>query len=195
MNVNQNRQGKEGACHSTHALLSQYIDSTLSARQMLEVERHLSDCKDCATQAQQMQATVRLLRQAPRYDTRDDFMAKLHARLDHVEPERARRSSPLARLRDWATGLSADLRRHPTPAFGMALALTGLAAVLIVPQLPGRQIPPVPGNTRIAMAVPIQQALDRHLADVASDPLGDVAAEQLAANANQGEDSAGRDLE
>src|SRR5689334_10342091 len=85
-------------CAQVQALLSDYLENTLSARQTLEVESHLTACADCTEASRQMQATVALLRAAPRHDTADDFMARLHARLDTLEPQPVRNSSSLGRF-------------------------------------------------------------------------------------------------
>ena len=118
-------------CRDTQGLLSEYIDNTLSARQVWEVEKHLAVCKECGQASRQMQETVSLLRGAARFDTGDDFMARLHARLDDVSPEPARRQSvaertreALSRVRD---GFSA--RRIPGPESGHGRSGRGRAAV------------------------------------------------------------------
>src|SRR5437016_11161807 len=97
---NENRRG----CGQVQALLSDYVDNTLSARQAWNVEKHLADCPACTALSQELRATVRLLQATPHLDTADDFMAKLHARLDTVEPATFRKPSPLETVRDWLSG-------------------------------------------------------------------------------------------
>ena len=174
--ADQNCDITNEACRQAQALLSEYVDNTLSARQMWDLEKHLSSCSSCSTQAQQMQVLVELVRYAPRLDTGDDFMAKLHTRLDGLEPELARSPSIGARVRDWAAGIQDRLRLRATPTVGLALALACAAVIVVVPLLPKDTIGPSSGPVKAAVPQQVQQALDRHVADVASDPLGDVAA-------------------
>src|SRR5579871_2609263 len=92
-------------CRHVRELLSDYLDNTLAARRVLEVERHLADCPDCAALVREMEATVHLLRTAETYDTSDDFMVKLHARLDGLAPEPTQSRSVLTAARDWLAGV------------------------------------------------------------------------------------------
>jgi anti-sigma factor RsiW len=194
------KQGCEmtgAACKTAQALLSDYIDNALSARQTWDVEKHLSACPDCAAQLQQMQITVETLRSTPRYDTADNFMAKLHARLDGLEPEMARTPALSTRLRDWVAGVQETLRRRSAPALGMALAVSCAAALLIVPQLSDNGAKPAIMQQEAVKSIvqPMQAELDRHVADVANDPLGDVAAAKLTTHLNPGEDAEGSEIE
>ncbi len=176
-------------CGRMQILLSDYIDNTLSGRQVWEVERHLAECRVCADQAHEMQATVQLLQAAPRYDTGDDFMAKLHARLDTVEPEQAR--SPLAGLRDWLGSLPSALnsRRAPALALGMAMAVLALLTFLPRPT-PTNPVLPGPGTPPPALSV---VTLQRNVALAALNPLDDPAAANLEAHTAMTEASAAPD--
>jgi hypothetical protein len=118
-------------CSNLQPLLSEYIDNTLSARQVWEVEKHLAYCADCTEQLRQLQSTVQILHTAPRYDTGKDFMASLHARLDGLEPKPTRGFSVLDGLRDWLAGLGATLQQHRLPALSVGLAV--IALVLFFP--------------------------------------------------------------
>ena len=143
MKFKQGYELTDAACKTAQALLSDYTDNALSARQTWDVEKHLSACPDCTAQMQQMQMTVTLLHATPRLDAADDFMAKLHARLDGLEPEMARAPTLSTRLRDWVAGMQEYLRVRSQPTVGMALALTcGAAALLILPQLPFNGVAP-----------------------------------------------------
>ncbi len=174
----------ERVCFSTQELLSAYADNSLSARQSWEIEKHLAVCKECAGVSRQMHATVTLLRGADRADTGNDFMARLHARLDEAAPVVPSRSNPA----DWARDLwgraryRAGRRRVPMTALGMAGA--GLAALALFVTHPiegpsdlsgtGVSSPVLP-----ASSVPAHENLQRNVALTANDPLGDVAAEAL----------------
>jgi anti-sigma factor RsiW len=162
---------------------------------MWDVEKHLSACAACTAQAHQMQMTVDLLHTAAPHETGDDFMARLHARIDGLEPEMARTPSLAVRLRDWLAGVQESLRIRSTPALGMTVALCGVAALLILPLLPKG----IPEQAAVAVSTsvpqPVQQELDRHIANVADDPLGDVAAAKLTTHLSPGDDNSGGELE
>jgi len=168
-------------CLQTRNSLSEYADSTLSAHQMWEVEKHLAICQACTEIAHQMQATVQLLHQVERFDTGDDFMAKLHARLDGLEPEPMRRRTLMDRAQDLYERLRIDLtaRRVPVLNFGIAAAAMSLFVVVAVVwrPVPTTQVSTTP--VEIAHVIPDEDNLQRNLALTASDPLGDVAAETL----------------
>src|SRR5579871_6843075 len=120
--MKSSNQTNDKVCQETQSLLSDYIDNTLSARQVWAVEKHLTLCADCAAVMHQMQTTVELLRSADRFDTGDDFMARLHARLDGLEPEPMRKPSPIMALRDWLAGARAGLQARRIPALSLGMA-------------------------------------------------------------------------
>src|SRR5215467_7538065 len=88
-------------CGKVQAFLSDYVDNALSAREVWEVEKHLAACPECAAQAREQQATVHLLHTMERHDTSTDFMARLHARLDGLEPPQVRVHSLRDTLQGW----------------------------------------------------------------------------------------------
>lgn len=176
-------------CRRLQQSLSEYMDNTLSARQVWEVEKHLAACKECSAASRQMQATVQLLHSVDRFDTGDDFMAKLHARLDGFAPEPARRRG----VTDWAQGVFESLRSGVTqqrlPALNFGMAAAGVAVLLFfVPQslTVGPNSSQGGKNDGIIKTVLMTDAmhdtndnLQRNVALTANDPLGDVAAENL----------------
>lgn len=171
-------------CHATREQLSAYLDNTLSARTVWDVEKHLTACPDCAEVSRQMQATVLLLHSVERLDTGDDFMAKLHARLDGLEPEPARRNSLADWMRDAAANLRAGFTVRRVPGFGFGMAAAGIAAFAVFTHLPTPVGQAVPVNVSVpAPSAPtpggVHEDLQRNVALTANDPLGDVAAEYL----------------
>lgn len=161
-------------CGAVRCLLSEYVDGTLSARQTWGIERHLSYCQRCSLEAQQLRLTVGLLHAAPRLDTQHDFMQRLHARLDTL-PEPAR-VSPWQQTRIWGSGLLSTLANPGRAvALGAAAAACGAALVFAGPALFRT---PVRADGSLSSPA-VQQAVERHLATSATDPLGDVAAEKL----------------
>ncbi len=174
-------------CRLTQSCLSEYVDNTLSAHQVWEVEKHLTLCTECSEAARNMQATVQLLHDAVRFDTGDDFMAKLHARLDGLEPDAM--LAPKRSLVTWAQDLFERVRidltsyRIPVLNFGVATAGMGAMVVLALVWRPASEVPQIGGggniNNNIAVTRTMHEDLQRNLALTASDPLGDVAAENL----------------
>lgn len=174
-------------CEVVQRLLLAYTDGALSARQMWEVERHLADCKTCSTQAQQMQLLVNALRNVERRDTSDLFMAKLHERLDTLPAPTSR--SYMARLREDFAALSDIVRPRRLSLVGACMAAVAIIVVLILSRPASVSIP---SSAVQAMAAPhLQQALERHVATAAADPLDDPAAERLAANPSLDTDASG----
>src|SRR5579862_7694793 len=110
-------------CGKVQALLSEYVDNALSAREVWEVEKHLAACPECAAHARELQATVHLLHAMERHDTSTDFMARLHARLDGLESPQVRARSLRDTLQGWLAGMRDPLRLNRLPAFGLGLAV------------------------------------------------------------------------
>lgn len=166
-------------CSAVHELFTDYLDNTLSARQVWQVEKHLAACAACAELAREMRAAVQLMRMTPRFDTGDDFMAKLHARLDTLEPE-AMRPSATERVRDWVAGIGEALRIRRTPALGLGFSVVALAGLLVV--FPRNTVaPPVtsPNSGSVRPQPPVFPEADRSVALSASNPLEDPAAANL----------------
>ena len=172
-------------CRDTQGLLSEYTDNTLSARQVWEVEKHLAVCKECGQASRQMQETVSLLRGAARFDTGDDFMARLHARLDDVSPEPARRQSVTERTREALSRVRDGFAVRRIPGLNLGMAAAGVAALLFMVQ--NTVTPPAVktnGGANVVVSTAalnsVHENLQRNVALSANDPLGDVAAENLA---------------
>ena len=177
---------KDPVCRETQTLLSEYIDNTLSARQAWEVEKHLAACTDCQEFSHSLQRTVSLLQSSERQDTGDDFMARLHARLDGLEPE-AQRAAPLTALRDWLAGVRDGLYVRRVPALSLGMASLAMALLLLV----NHPTPPMvaPGESVVSRANAAaagsqdHDALSRHVAVTASNPFDDPVAAKLEAEA------------
>ena len=159
-------------CRSVRALLSDYTDNTLQARQAWEVEKHLAGCHECAAEVRELQATVHLLRSAPRHDTADNFMAALHARLDTVDPDLAPADSLSVRVRGWFSTLGEQFYGTRMPVLGMSLAAAALTLLFAV----NRTKPPI-----VASAPPAVSSEGVHMSveASASSPFSDPAADNL----------------
>ncbi len=171
-NFNQN---EDRACQSIEALLPQYIENLLAARTMLEVESHLTRCRTCSQQCRQLEATVNLLQSMDRLETSDDFMAKLHAKLDTVVPETGLHLSFFASLREMVYRLQ-QARTVPILSASMTMAGVIAFAILYHP-MPLRTVP-VPAAAKIG----VEQPLQRNVALAAVNPFDDPAAANLEAH-------------
>lgn len=166
---------KDVLCRNTGLMLSDYVDNTLSARGMWEVEKHLAECAECSHLLQLTQQTVHVLRSADRFDTGDHFMANLHARLDELGPVPSRRS-PVAVLREWMLDIRQHLNARPIPTLSVGMASFLLAALIFS----GRAPVATTINPAATEAVS-QDALDKHVAVTASNPFDDPVAAKLEA--------------
>jgi anti-sigma factor RsiW len=160
-------------------MLSEYIDNTLSARDMLQVEAHVADCNACARSLNEMRQTVRLVAELPRFEVGADFMQSLQTRLAAVEPEPSRPA--------WIDGIRQLFRPRAIPVWGAAVCGAVLVAVIPRPSS-------VPGEGTIATASSgpsiVQTARNQSVALAAANPLGDPAAAALmAANVNESGES------
>lgn len=172
-------------CQSMQQSLSEYMDNTLSAHRVWEVEKHLAACKECSAASRQIQATIHLLHSVDHFDTGDDFMAKLHARLDGLDPKPARQRGMI----DWAHGVFENLRSGITqqrlPALNFGMAAAGVVALLLFAQVTplsskGGMDSGIMKTPSISDAIhDNNDNLQRNVALTANDPLGDVAAENL----------------
>lgn len=157
--------------------LSDYVDGALSARRTWQVEKHLAECGECAAAAHLVRATVDALHAAPLYDTGGDFMAKLHARLDGLEPEPPAARTLVEAFKDWWMGLREPMQVQRVPAIGLALAAAALVGMVLLNQPAGDVTAPV---------VITRDQLHRDVALTASNPFDDPVAATLDANASNG---------
>ena len=171
-------------CQQTRTLLSDYMENTLSGRESWNVEKHLTVCPPCSLYLREMQATVSLLQTMPRLDTSSDFMARLHAQLDTVEPAA---QSPLARFAGWRDRLAdfgAMLRSPRVPALSLSLSAVALVAALAVNQLTPTAKPAESASvpvSRPAVSAAATLNLNHNVALSASNPFDDPAAANLEA--------------
>ena len=171
-------QIKSLECQKARLSLSDYMENTLSGREAWDVEKHLTACSPCAQYLREMQATVTLLQSAPRLDTSDDFMARLHAQLDSVEPAA---QSPLARFAGWRDRLADALRGPRVPALSLSLSAVALVTALAVNQLtPALKVEDKP-VAPIAAPLAASAAANHNVALSASNPFDDPAAANLEA--------------
>jgi len=192
---------ENSGCRAVEPLLADYLENALSARQIWEVEKHLTACPACTQLSQQMQATVHILRSADRYDTGDDFMAKLHARLDEVEPMRDTAQNSLGtrqgmgvfgvqgsslrdRVQNALDGLRSGMRAWHLPALATGLAAATLLLVVHgnMTVTPTKEAPPI-----VTKRTAPSEDLSRQVALVASNPFDDPVAAKAEVDGANGE--------
>src|SRR5688572_17923666 len=161
-------------CRAAELLLSEYIDDRLSARQTLEVQRHLTDCNGCARTFNELRRTVELVSASPHLQVSDDFMSGLQSRLEGLEPA----PSPRA----WIENIRSLFRPRILPVWGAAAAVAALAVVMLIPGGSVKDVPP--GVPRIQESIATRTASHQNVAISASDPFADIGAANLAAHAS-----------
>ncbi|MCC6728072.1 MAG: zf-HC2 domain-containing protein [Chthonomonadales bacterium] len=153
-------------CSEAGPLLSGHIDDTLTARQALELGKHLAECNGCARLSHELRRTVALAAAAPRAAAPDGFVDAVHARI----ARRRRTPTPVV----WATATWAWVSWRRGPVMATALALTLAVALLSTGQGP-------PDVERAPEPHAVQAARSQSVALAAADPLEDIAAANLAA--------------
>jgi anti-sigma factor RsiW len=163
-------------CDMAEPLLPQFVAGDLSARQTWQLEKHLTSCSDCSLKVEQLRLTIGLLQNCTKLDTSDDFMAKLHARIDAVDASSQdfKASEQRTSFRDIFRRI-ASVRRVPGLPIGVAL---GVAAVLMISLIPGIR-PSQSATSAYQPDAHISTVVEAQLAQTAADPLGDAAADQL----------------
>ena len=175
-------------CKKIQPLLSEYVDGTLAGDSAWGVKLHLSSCAVCARAAEELSATVSLLRSLPREETSDAFSEALARRLaDQVlKPARPDLGE---RVREWWS----LPRVRPALAAAGALAALAPAALFFTTRQP---VAPVAEPPAVASAGDQQQFLDEVLEEHASyasgEPLGDPTAAVLLVSSAGGEGSTAR---
>jgi anti-sigma factor RsiW len=169
-------------CQQAESLISEYIDSTLSARATWELDKHLAECHSCTRILNETRRTVRLLADAPAFHVSDEFMTSLQARIALVEQEPPRRA--------WMARFATLRRPSVRPVWGAAVATCALAAIVVFNAIPHPHPAVAPQANPAARLV--QSARTQGIALAASDPFGDPAAASMAAStvSNSGQASA-----
>ena len=161
-------------CRAVEPLLSEYIDDRLSARDTLEVRRHLAECNGCARTFNELRRTVELVSAAPQRELSGDFMSVLQSRLEGLEPAPARQA--------WMENVRSLFRPRILPVWGAAAAVAGLAILLLLPGGDGKIEPPAGLGVRESSTA--QLASHQNVAISASDPFADIGTANLAAHAS-----------
>ncbi len=138
-------------CSAVRNLLSDYHDNLLSVRKVWVVEKHLARCKECQQVRHEMTETIHLVRSAPKHDTRSDFMAKLHSRLDTIEPTYIPQLSFYTHLH---TRKLSSLTRTHLLVGGLSLTVMLVAGAMALRST--KHIPVGAGNLEIIRAMYLQ---------------------------------------
>ena len=108
-------------CKEIHRCLPDYLEGELSPQSRSDVDAHLADCAECATEVAEMEATVRLLRGLPEPETPPMIAANVMRRIRAGETE----PRGLARLR---RSLAAVFE----PSFVLPASAMAVAALVVV---------------------------------------------------------------
>lgn len=160
-------------CDKIKLLLCDFGDDRLDAGTAWHVQTHLAECAACARINRDMQEVRGLLQALPTQKTSAHFEARLAERIALTRrPERPQ--SGAGRLRGWFGPSSRSLLR---PALGLGAAAASLAGVVFFAQ-------PAPVDHIVIPVVSdsslVSHCLQQHRNDVASQPLSDWAAQDLA---------------
>ncbi len=165
-------------CAKIENSLAPYVENDLSAQEVFALERHLTGCQDCTRQVEELRQTALLLQAADRHDTSHDFMAKLHAQLDEVQPEPITLRNQWSSLRDWLSGARSPWLRSSAAGFGLAAALgAGLFFFR-----PASSVSPVQSSAVVPAPRPALESLHRNVALSATTLFEDPAAANLEAH-------------
>lgn len=159
-------------CAKFQSLSTDYMDDALSAREVIDVEKHLNSCSMCASLFHQSRELTELLHAAPRLDTSKDFMNSLHGRLDNLDPQATSRRSTLSVLQDWLADFNITFNQLRAPAAGMGFAVV-LLTILFFAQSNIR--PGVKHNSQR----PSSETMHSIVSSAANNPFADPAAENL----------------
>lgn len=162
----------EKVCLHTRSLLSPYLEGTLSAREVWAIEMHLRSCKSCSDFRRELQLTIELLHSTPRLDTSNDFMARLHSKIDAIEPTQVRQNSwrPVFQAR-W------EALKQIRPTLSLSAIGVTIVTLALLPLL-WKQQPLSPPQreerslreTRRALTEPLNQTVASSADDLLSDP-------------------------
>ncbi len=169
-------------CKKVQPLLSEYVDGTLAGDNAWGVKLHLASCAVCTRAAEELSATVSLLRSLPRQETSDAFSEALTRRLaDQVlQP---RRPGLQEQLREWWS----LPRVRPALAAAGALAALAPAALFVSTRQPATPVES-PAVARAEQEQFLDEVLEEHASYASGEPLGDPAAAVLLVSSPGGEE-------
>jgi len=121
------------SCGHISRLISAYLDSELSGRDMLAVREHIRDCARCAAELEDTRLLKSLMSRLPAVRPSVHMEARLLAALD------VRMASPRERLSFWT-------QQHLAPHLQPAAAAVFVTAALLLAVL-GRLPQPVPNSS------------------------------------------------
>ena len=167
-------------CNQVESLLSDFTDETLDVSAAWQVQTHLAACTACTKVSRDLLSMRQALQALPTRQPSDQFDAKLAHRLaltrrpPLVETGQGRLAGIFRTLGVPTTG------RRLRPALALGFALTAIAAAVWVPQYPGTS--PDSSAVHLADKAFVADCVAQHRRAAASEPLADLAAQNLAGN-------------
>jgi anti-sigma factor RsiW len=158
-------------CNRIEKMLTEFMNGTLNGVQSWAVHKHLAHCSDCAKLLHDFEKMGSLLRGVPAPLMPQDFDDRLMARVAAIR-SKSDTNRPWVWLSQWT------LRGQLQTAF----AVTALVVVLGAPTIfhPRVQTYPRLAGTAIADSGLVQHCLDQQNTIVATQPLADWTAQNLA---------------
>lgn len=163
-------------CKKIQAVLSEYIDGTLTPTEAQAAKQHLASCAVCAKIVEELTQTSRLLAFLPRNEPSDRFQAQLAARLAN-QRLRPRPTTPAERLSAWW------IRPLVRPAVASGLAVAALVPVAFFLLRPGDTEYPET-TTSVAEGGTLDQVMQDHLSATTSEAFGNSSGLLLASARN-----------
>lgn len=121
-------------CAEIEILICDYVDGTLNPAERAEVERHLSDCPECAALARDSAAAVSFMERAADVEPPPELITRI---LFDAPWSKGKSKS---KLRTWGAGLLSPILQ---PKFAMGMAMTILSLSMLARfVMPVRQLRP-----------------------------------------------------
>jgi len=160
---------KLNTCPSAEQTIASYIDGNLEQTERITFERHMASCQVCRTIERELRATQSLLRALPSVEPRQDFEARLAARIADVKLK----PSPWW-MRLTVPSYVKPVRRSqvaiPVVAAASVVASLGFVFISRVSTVQSRNVPTAVAADETAV---LSELANQHHAASASQSLGD----------------------
>jgi anti-sigma factor RsiW len=127
-------------CHQVTKVISAYVDGELTGHEMLAIRSHVLHCEECGEEMESIRRAKVLLSRLRTMEPRAGFADQILANLGDSKP------GPYQRL---LSAIDYNLRRRISPV-AAALAVAGLAMVVLTPRGAGWPVPQLNQSTLVA---------------------------------------------
>ncbi len=108
-------------CRHVQSIMSAYVDGELTGVEMMSVRRHISECKECFAEYEDIVFTKRAVANLKNTGPRPDFLATLYAKLDE---------ETIPSYRKYLNSINSFIHRKMSPVTA-ALTACGLALAIL----------------------------------------------------------------